>query len=571
MISETKELERIVRGWQRWFRVRRGAAWAVHGLIVGLAVSFFLSLAATLRGLLLREEYIFIVLAGPLLAVSAASLAGLAWPFPRLKAARYFDRVFGLRERTSTALELAVVPSSRTDRNPRNPNPASEPASLRWTLQPGPEMLQEQLKDALQAARGVRSSAPLPLRWRRGEILAAGALVLAVILTLARGGAYFQAGYQKRLVQATIQQQATQIQALRSQIENDPALTPEQRRALTQPLEEATRSLRTAKSVEQAVSVLHSTQEKLQALSNAQAQQQAQALQEAGKGLSQAEGNPLQSVGQSLESGNPLEAAQKLQNIDPGSLTPEESQVLAGQLEETASALDGTNPDLAQKMRDAADALRQGDAAAAQKALQQAAQAMSQAGQQIHQAQAAGQAAAQVAQGQQRLIQAGRSAQGQQPGSQANAGQAGGQGSAGSPGPGSGQGTGSQPNGSSGGGAGRGEGGGDNRPGAEAGDNPIGQGNGPGDAGERPYEPIYAPRRLGGSGGENVTLPGSGQAGDQVLGQGNTAPGSPGDSSVPYVEVLPFYEQAYRQAIESGQVPLFLRDVVKKYFSSLQP
>ncbi len=564
MISDIKELERILRGWRRWFRLRRGAAWSVRGLIVGLAASFLFSLAATLRGLLLKEEVVFISVAASFLAVIGAALAGLAWPFPRLKAARYFDRAFGLRERTSTALELAALLTGETN---HNPTPAIELASRL----PGRELLQKQLDDALAAARRVRPRGQLPLRWKRGEILAAGMLLLAVILTIARGEAYFQAAYQKRLVQATIQQQAVQIQALRSQIKADPGLTPEQRRALIQPLDEAIQSLRDAQSVEQAVSILHSTQTKLQALSNAQAQQQAQALKEAGKSLSQAEGSPLQSVGQSLESGNPMEAAQKLQNIDPGNLSQEDAQALADQLDETAGALDGTNPELAQKMRDAAEALHQGNTAAAQKALQEAGQALSQSGQQIHQAQLAGQAAAQAAQGQQRLIQAGRNAGGQPAGSQASSGQAGSQGSAESNGQGSGQGSGVQPNGSSGGGAGRGEGSGDGGPGPEAGSNPIGQGNGPGDAGEHTYEPIYAPQRLGGSGGEDVTLPGSGQPGDQVLGQGNTTPGAPGESSVPYVEVLPFYEQAYRQAIESGQVPLFLRDVVRKYFSSLQP
>ena len=42
---------------------------------------------------------------GPLLAAAVAYL----WPIQPLKAARYFDRVFHLNERVSTALELHNV------------------------------------------------------------------------------------------------------------------------------------------------------------------------------------------------------------------------------------------------------------------------------------------------------------------------------------------------------------------------------------------------------------------------------------------------------------------------------
>jgi hypothetical protein len=108
-------------------------------------------------------------------------------------------------------------------------------------------------------------------------------------------------------------------------------------------------------------------------------------------------------------------------------------------------------------------------------------------------------------------------------------------------------------------------------PGGEASPDPIGQDNRPGDGGERVYEQIYAPQRLGEEGGETVTLPGSGQPGDQVIGEGEVAPGMENPSSVPYVEVYPAYLQAYRQAVESGRVPLHLRSIVREYFSSLEP
>ena len=107
--------------------------------------------------------------------------------------------------------------------------------------------------------------------------------------------------------------------------------------------------------------------------------------------------------------------------------------------------------------------------------------------------------------------------------------------------------------------------------GSEAGGKPIDQNNGPGDGGEAPYEPIYAPQRLGGSEGDTVTLPGSGDPTGEVTGQSGTTPGSDTPSQVPYSQVFAQYANAYRQAIDSGQVPPHMRDLIRQYFSSLEP
>jgi hypothetical protein len=68
-----------------------------------------------------------------------------------------------------------------------------------------------------------------------------------------------------------------------------------------------------------------------------------------------------------------------------------------------------------------------------------------------------------------------------------------------------------------------------------------------------------------------VTLPGSGESGEETTGAGPADPGQTGQSQVPYVEVYQEYADAYRQAIESGQVPGQFRDLVRDYFSSLEP
>jgi hypothetical protein len=119
-------------------------------------------------------------------------------------------------------------------------------------------------------------------------------------------------------------------------------------------------------------------------------------------------------------------------------------------------------------------------------------------------------------------------------------------------------------------GAGRGSGASEGQTGNEAGSSPIQQGNGPGDGGETAYEQIYAPTLLGGEGGPQVDLPGTGEGGE-VIGQGPTTPGDPGTSLVPYSEVYSQYEQINNQAIENGEIPAQFTQIIKNYFDSLKP
>jgi hypothetical protein len=220
-----------------------------------------------------------------------------------------------------------------------------------------------------------------------------------------------------------------------------------------------------------------------------------------------------------------------------------------------SNSLAATNPQLAAQLKAAADALRNGDTAQAQQALNQAAQSMAQAGQQQAMSQAASQAAQQMQQGAGQVLAAGG---GQQ---QAQAGQGQGQqGSSNQPGQMPGTGT-----------SGSGQGQGSSTPGGQTGSSPIPQNNGPGDGGETAYEQIYAPTLLGGKDGETVTLPSSGNPDGETVGQGPTTPGDPGSSLVPYQDVYSQYDQGYHQAIESGAIPFEFLETVRNYFDSLKP
>jgi hypothetical protein len=519
------DLSQTMNGWTRWMRVRRALSWGVRGLIFGLALALAVGLAGLFQARLLRVEFLQLVGVSAVFFSLCMGAAAYLWPVHPLKAARYFDRVFGLGERVSTALELD------------SESPGSHPN----------ELVRQQLDDAVQAARTVKPAQTLPLRLPAREGLLVLIFVLLLGLAWLRGENLFQAAQQARAVQQAAAVQEQKIEEILTQIKNNDTLSDEQKQALSAPLEQALNGLRENPSLEGSVSALTSAGEKLEALSAPQAQELAQALKEAGSQAAGQEGSPLESVGQELAEGNPVAAASALKDIDAGALSQARAQELAGQLETMAQALAATNPQLAIDLNNAAQALQNGDAAAAQQALDQAAQSLAQAGQQAALSQAADQAAQQMQQGVGQMLAAG--------GGQQQAAQ-----------PGQGQG---QANGEGTTGSGTGTSQGPVAGSEQGGSSPIPQDNGPGDGGETSYEQIYAPSDLGGDDGPSVSLPSSGQDGD-TIGQGPTNPSDPGQSLVPYQEVYSQYEQLNNQAIENGSIPFQFMLVIRNYFDSLE-
>jgi hypothetical protein len=535
--------------WLRRYRLQRTVRWSLRGTAIALVITAIVTLFAVWRGALLQAEFVVITIGMTLVGFSVAVIAGYLWPLDRLTAARRFDRDFGLRERISTALELAHSDRSSGD------------------------IEQRQAQDALTAAQHVNVQHQLPLRINRIDAALTFGMLLAVMLVAWRGESFFQWAVQTRAVQQTLAEEVAKVEAVRQQIATDPSLTAAQRKEMLQALQETQQQLQVAQSLEQATAVLTRGEKKFESLTNSQAEAQAEGLRQAGRRLAQNEGGPLQSLGQQLADGDFLAAAENLRNLDVSKMSASEVATLADQLDRAAEALQASNPELAQQLREAANAARSGDQQKAQQALDQAAQAMTQTAQQTAQSNVARKVTAQLGQGQQRMIAAGRSAQGQTAqGNQSGANAQSGQGNQTQPG--SGQNGSSSQNSSSGGaGSGSGKGTGDSgdAKGSEASGKPIDQNNGPGDGGEAPYEPIYAPQRLGGNAGDTVTLPGSGNNTGDVAGQSGIKPGADTPLQVPYSQVFAQYANAYRQAIDSGQVPPQMKELIRQYFSSLEP
>ena len=556
-VSQMDELEGLLQDWIRWFRVRRAFSWTFRAAVIGLALALVMSLLTILLPQLpwelLKGEFLGMVVALVLIFVGAAFIASYLWPFPLSRAARYFDRTFELSERVSTALELAEQGSEAL--------PASEILSL-------------QRQDALEMARQVQPRDRLPLKLARQDIIAGTIIAAGLVFVWFFGQPYFDTALQQRAVQAAISTEIERIESARETIQSETDLEPERRAELDEPLQQALEGLGSSENMEQAVSVLTGTQERLESLSDWDALQAGEQLKRIGSDLARQQGSPLGSFGGSLADGETNRAAGELLSIDPASLDAEGRQALSDQLGETAAALEESVPELAAQMREAAEALSQEDLQSARQALEQAAQTLVETGQQILQSELAQQTADELAEGGQRVIQAGRDAAGSQ-GEQASGSEADGAGQGTGEGLASGEGNGAGDSSGAGQGTGSGSPADSGSPpdsGSPSEDGPIAQDNPPGDGDSRPYEQIFAPQRLGeGQGGDLVTLPRSGQTGSQVTGQGNVAPGEPGEIRVPYEQALPLYDQKYREAMDSPQLPIYLRPIVRDYFSFISP
>ena len=163
-----------------------------------------------------------------------------------------------------------------------------------------------------------------------------------------------------------------------------------------------------------------------------------------------------------------------------------------------------------------------------------------------------------------------------QPGQGSQAGQSGQQGQQGqngqpSPGDGSQQ-DGSQSGSASGAGAGDGTGdAGQDGQGAPSQTGQMPQNNNPDGQGQGQYDPVYAPQRIDGQSANDQQVQLSGDASQSPVQEGDFSQNPNGNVNVPYDQVFSDYSDAANRALESDYIPLGLRDVVRDYFSSLEP
>jgi len=385
------QLIRLLKGWERWRRVASLPVWLVRGALVGFVVMLLLALVSRVRPIFTPAQLAIALALTTVIALSGAALLVMGWRRSNVRIARYFDHLFGLQERISTALELYA-------------------ANAEGTL---PAL---QTDDALTRAAKFDARAALPLRIKWREAVGALALCAVCLFAIYAPNPQTTALAQQAAISSAIQQQIAKIEQIKQQIQADTRLSTQDKAALTQLLDEAAQRLaQPGITRAEAVATLNDLQQKLVQNQGQLTPNQQQALQGAGQALGQGipPGNvAAQQAAQGLQNGNLNQAAQGLQNLSNqlNSLDAAQQKALAESLQNAAKALEGTNPQAAQAMQQAAQALQAGDLAAAQKALQQAAQALrnqQQAAAGSPGAQAAQAAARQLTQGQQEVAQAG--------------------------------------------------------------------------------------------------------------------------------------------------------------------
>ncbi len=603
----TVTLSRRVRRWDRRLRLVNTITWVPRGMVLGLAVGVALATAARLRPWLLPEEVLRLTVALTGAVTLLILLVIWGWPRSVTRNARYFDQRFDLKERVSTALELLAgrIPAS--------------PLLAEW-----------QLTDTAQATARVRAAAHLPLRVRWREVLVALLLAgaLAWLLTTNPQAERLRA---RRELDAAIATQAAALEEAIQAVEENAQLSPAEQMALTEPLREALEILsQPGISREEAVAALAEASQALGDLADGLLPEAAAPYEQAARELAQSEMTGR--VAQALRQPDLGEAAEAVEGVArdlaQSGLSESQRQDLARQFEAAAEALQAQNPALSQNLRDVAEALRRGDMAAAQQALNQTAQVLRAQQEQLEQsalADAARAAQQQAATGQRAVAQAGHeestagvseelsgaassmaeeqgaAGQGQaQPGagevqSGAEAQSAPGSEDSGTTGAGP---VGSQAEEAGETGAGAGESFAPAGQSADAeqgeGEAALGAGSGEGGAGVdtttgaqveggtgqvpfsapegefHDYTPQHAPTTLGGQSDQLLDVGGAIPEGQGLpLQEGELAPNPAGEAALTYTGALRAFRAVVSQALESGRIPLDQRDVIHDYFSSL--
>lgn len=526
-----RDLAEQLNRWENRRRLGQMFVWLPRGLLGGLLVTVAIAAVARFRPLLNNQELAYLAGGAAVLGLLVSLVSVLLQRRNLLQQARYADRQLNLRERASTAVEVE-----------------------QGTLVVNPILAQQQLDDTLRAMALVDIRRALPLRLIRQDIallLVAIALLVAAVL-IPNPQADILA--QQRAIEKAIAGQIEALEALQEQIQQNPDLTEEQKEELLQPLESAQEELASGDlSREGAVAVLSETEADLRELGEANSTEALrETLREAGQALAD---NPVsESLGEALQNGNFAAASSAMNQLADSlpSLSADELAALAEDLAATAAALQEADPELAAQLAQAAEALRNGDLAAAEQAMREAAATLQQRAQEQAAAQQAAAAAGELSQGRNEVAQAGQQDQGQ-----------------GQPGQGQGQ----QSQGQQGQGDQQGQQGGQEGQGdqTDQGEGSGGPGPGGGHA-ENVYVPEYVD--LTGEPGEEIELPAECIANPENCGallSENPTEFNDEESLVPYDQVFGDYRDAAFDALDDGYVPLGLRSFIRDYFSLLEP
>ena len=575
--GKATELERIVDSWERRHEWRLLSRTVPRSLIGALLLSLLVGAVGYFR-LRLQAEQLALISAGLCAAGGVLNLLyTLLFPRSLPERAAFFDLEFGLKERISTAFEL-----------------------MHGRIKTHPEIESRQIGEALELARAIDPSRRISLDFRPRELALLGLLTVALIGLILLPSIVGEELLTESPSPATEAAQE-ELREIIETVATDTNLDDVDRQELLEALEVALERLQEEDiSEEEAFAAMSQLQEQMEAL-----QRQLEDTVELDQSATEAALEALEDFAPSsdIEGGtesqssaddlNLQELADALEQLgqEAAQMSAEEARQAAEALRQAADALEQTNPELAQQFREMADALENNDAGDLQESLSEAQQQLEQEQGQRQQ----NQNARSMLQEQSEEAQDAAEAIAQQPAPDANQGpaeqsesgqQSGGQQSqeaaASQPGnnpgdqppqqnrPGEGQNAGrNQDSRSAGAGAGEGAPSNESLPGSGGEDQGADTDNNPSGRGEIQYEALYSPSGISGGGSEEIRL--QTDASDTTLTEGDFDDNPAGESRVSYDTVFSDYQNAANRALESDYVPLGLRDVVREYFTSLEP
>jgi hypothetical protein len=516
----------------RW---QAGVRWAGPGLGAGLGVTLLLVWLGRFYPLGLPMRLLAVGLAVTLLSLLGLLLYSWLRPLPLLTVARRVDRRLNLAERLSTSLELAAGQQDV-------PRP----------------IVEAQLTDTVQHLKNVEAGHTFPIVFPRRWIAVSAVLAGAIIAGLVLPNPQVQALQQQAHTQAVIDEQRAQLEEIQAELLADEALleTP-QGETLLQSLDELIEILRANDlSPEEALAAISAAEQELAGLQEAAARQEA-GLNDLARRFSQFDSTA--DLAAALQQRDLAAATEALTSAgDTLAADPQAAQELAEALRQAAEAAQQSgNTELAETLAEATAAVQQaasqegGDPQAAQEALRQAAEALAEAGEQLANQDVVEQALGNIQEARQQLAEA--------------TGTVGaGPGRIGIP----------RVEGDVTGGSGRED---PTTPAegltAETGaPDRMSTANGPNQGRTGQFESQYPSIHLGGEGGPIVNPEPQGAQGGLPIGEAPVDPNQdPGVAQVPYDQVYGQYNDAASQALEDSYIPLGMKGYVRQYFGALEP
>jgi hypothetical protein len=481
--------------WRRRLWIQQLLNWTENAVIIGIICVCFLLLISRFIPWANVSYWAFgIAIVFLLCAIGAA----LRYRPSFARSAHVIDTQLALHDRLSTAWEL---------------RDNSAPISVL------------QRRDALGQLSKHTPATTISLRPGRIRLLSFGIAAIVLVWLLLIPNPMNAVLQQQAAFQARLNRQIAAINQARAVIDNQTAISAQERAVIDKILRDALAHLQQSSSEEQAQQSLAQAQSKLNQLRDPQASQKAQARANASSALQNSSNANLSNAGKALATGDNKALDSSLQNLASqlNTMTPAQRAQLAQQIERAANEAQN-NPQLSSALHQLAKAVADGksgevsdatktlESAAAQDSANQAtSDSIDQASQSLQNAANALASSTDSSNGQ-------NSSQSQTPGQGQNPGQ--------TKASGQGQGISGQ----------------------------SGQNNTNNSSGKN--EQVFVPGQVG-SGTSNISVDGS---------TGTVQSGKP----VPYSQVIAQYSQMAHDAINNSNIPPDLKNLIQDYFNSLE-